>query len=235
MGRMAVLVCLVAVIVMGPAARAALAGDGDGAPASPTAEAMTALDAVVLGLVEGITEFLPISSTGHLTVTQDLLGIGTGRAEEKEAADAYAVVIQAGAILAVVVLYWRRLMSLLNGLLGRDPDGRRVLIALVIAFVPAAVSASSLESKIKDQLFGVGPVDRRLGGRRCRCCWCCRSGAGGGDAEPGRRGRAGAARSPRARRHRRRACRSTRSPCARPPSSAPAQCWPCGRAPAAAS
>jgi undecaprenyl-diphosphatase len=155
---MAVLVGLVAVIMVGPAARAALAGNGDGAPATPTAEAMTAVDAVVLGLVEGITEFLPISSTGHLTVTQHLLGIGGGSPAEKEAADAYAVVIQAGAILAVVVLYWRRLVSLLRGLLGRDETGRRVLIGLVIAVVPIAVIGTIFESKIKEHLFGVGPV-----------------------------------------------------------------------------
>jgi undecaprenyl-diphosphatase len=155
---MAVLVGLVAVIMVGPAARAALAGDGGGTPATPTAEAMTAVDAVVLGLVEGITEFLPISSTGHLTVTQHLLGIGGGSPAEKEAADAYAVVIQAGAILAVVVLYWRRLVSLLQGLLGRDETGRRVLIGLVIAVVPIAVIGTIFESKIKEHLFGVGPV-----------------------------------------------------------------------------
>jgi undecaprenyl-diphosphatase len=119
---------------------------------------MTAVDAVVLGLVEGITEFLPISSTGHLTVTQHLLGIGTGSPAEKEAADAYAVVIQAGAILAVVVLYWRRLLSLVQGLLGRDETGRRILIALVLAVVPIGVIGTVFESKIKEQLFGVGPV-----------------------------------------------------------------------------
>jgi undecaprenyl-diphosphatase len=119
---------------------------------------MTPAGAVVLGLVEGITEYLPVSSTGHLAVAQDLLGIGTGSDREKEAADAYAVVIQAGAILAVLLLYRQRVVSLLNGLLGRDEDGRRILVGSVIAIAPIAVVGVAFESKIKDALFGPGPV-----------------------------------------------------------------------------
>ena len=127
-------------------------------PATGAGDGLSPLDAVILGVVEGVTEFLPISSTGHLLVTSDLLGVGTGSEANKEAADAYAVVIQAGAILAVVVLYWRRLISMVNGLLGRDPDGRQVLINLVVAFLPAAVVGFALESEIKDRLFGPWPV-----------------------------------------------------------------------------
>ena len=119
---------------------------------------LSPLQAVILGVVEGVTEFLPISSTGHLLVTSDLLGVGAGSDDEKEAADAYAIVIQAGAILAVAVLYWRRLLSMLNGLIGRDADGRRVLINLVVAFGPAVVVGVALESEIKDRLFGPWPV-----------------------------------------------------------------------------
>ena len=74
--------------------------------------------AVVLGLVEGVTEFLPISSTGHLTVVERLLGMTSD--DTKDARDAYAIVIQAGAILAVVVLYRQRLVSVANGAIGRD-------------------------------------------------------------------------------------------------------------------
>jgi undecaprenyl-diphosphatase len=152
-----ILVALAGLIVLGPTAAAAFATDDD-QPVSEAASSMSAVDAVILGLVEGITEFLPVSSTGHLTVTQALLGIGTGSETEKEAADAYAVVIQAGAILAVVVLYWGRLVSLLRGLLGRDETGRRVLIGLGLAVVPIAVIGLIFESRIKEQLFGVGPV-----------------------------------------------------------------------------
>ena len=78
------------------------------APATAAANELTAAKAVVLGLVEGITEYLPVSSTGHLLVTQKLLDVGDTDAT-KDAADTYAITIQAGAILAVVVLYFGRL------------------------------------------------------------------------------------------------------------------------------
>jgi len=118
---------------------------------------LTAGKAVILGLVEGITEYLPVSSTGHLLVTQKLLGVGDTDAT-KDAADTYAITIQAGAILAVVLLYFGRLRAMAEGVIGRDRDGRHVLTALLIAFVPAAVVGVALEQPIKDHLFGVGPV-----------------------------------------------------------------------------
>ena len=118
---------------------------------------MTTWKAVVLGAVEGVTEFLPISSTGHLVVTQRLLGIGDTSAT-KDAADTYAIAIQFGAILAVVLLYWKRIVSMLRGLLGQDPAGRNLLLALVLAFLPAVVIGVAFEKPIKAHLLGVGPV-----------------------------------------------------------------------------
>jgi len=118
---------------------------------------MNAWKAVVLGVVEGVTEYLPVSSTGHLLVTQRILGIGDTDAT-KDAADSYAIAIQFGAIIAVLLLYWRRIRSILLGLLGRDPDGRSLLIALVVAFVPAVVVGVLFEGAIKDRLFGPWPV-----------------------------------------------------------------------------
>ena len=109
-------------------------------------------EAVLLGLVEGVTEWLPISSTGHLTVTQDLLGI------RGEAADSYIVVIQAGAILAVLGLYHERFATMLRGLRGHDPVGRRTLGAVLVACLPAAVVGLLLEDTIKERLFGPWPV-----------------------------------------------------------------------------
>jgi undecaprenyl-diphosphatase len=126
--------------------------------AAPAAGAeLTTAKAIVLGVVEGVTEYLPVSSTGHLLVTEELLDVGETDATE-DAADTYAITIQAGAILAVVLLYFRRLQSMVAGLAGRDPEGRRVLVALVIAFLPAAIVGVALEAQIKDHLFGVGPV-----------------------------------------------------------------------------
>lgn len=108
--------------------------------------------AVLLGLVEGLTEWLPISSTGHLTVTQRLLGLSG------PAADSYAIAIQAGAILAVVFLYPHRFTSMLRSLRGRDEDGGRLLRALVAASLPAAVVGLLFEDVIKRYLFGMWPV-----------------------------------------------------------------------------
>jgi len=117
---------------------------------------LTPLKAIILGAVEGFTEYLPVSSTGHLLVTQRLLDLGEG--EAKAAADTYVIAIQIGAILAVVMLYWRRLGQLTSGMIGRDTDGRRLLGRLVIAFVPAAFVGLLLGDTIKDQLFGAWPV-----------------------------------------------------------------------------
>jgi len=108
--------------------------------------------AVVLGMIEGLTEFVPVSSTGHLTVAGRLLDL------HGAAVDAYLIAIQAGAILAVVVLYRDRLRSLLRGITGHDPVGRRVARGIAIAFLPAAAAGVALGDLIKDRLFGVGPV-----------------------------------------------------------------------------
>jgi undecaprenyl-diphosphatase len=113
---------------------------------------LRAPDAVLLGLVEGITEWLPISSTGHLTVTQDLLGI------DGDAADSYAIAIQAGAILAVLGLYRDRFAAMVRGARGQDPAGRRTLQAVVLACLPAIAVGLLLEDTIKDRLFGSWPV-----------------------------------------------------------------------------
>ena len=112
--------------------------------------------AILLGIVEGITEFLPVSSTGHLLVVGHLIDFGTG--DSKTAGDTYAVAIQFGAILAVAFLYRARLFSMLRGLAGSDVHGRSSLIALITAFVPAAVLGVLAGDAIKDALFGPVPV-----------------------------------------------------------------------------
>jgi undecaprenyl-diphosphatase len=109
-------------------------------------------DATLLGLVEGVTEWLPISSTGHLTVTQDLLGV------DGDAADSYAIAIQAGAILAVLILYRERFVAMARGARGQDPAGRAILVALILACLPAVAAGLLLEDVIKDRLFGAWPV-----------------------------------------------------------------------------
>ncbi|MGC4015432.1 MAG: undecaprenyl-diphosphate phosphatase [Luteolibacter sp.] len=113
---------------------------------------------LLLGLIEGITEFLPVSSTGHLIVAQRLMGIGTLSPTDKEAADAFAICIQGGAILAVLGLYWKHVKQMLFGLLGRDPAGLKLLINLIVGFLPAAVVGLALHHWIEDKLFGLWPV-----------------------------------------------------------------------------
>ncbi len=113
--------------------------------------------AIVLGLVEGLTEYLPVSSTGHLLVTNEILGLG-GTPESDQALDAYAICIQAGAILAVVVLYQERIRQMIDGLLGRSTEGRTVLLAVIAAFVPTAIIGLALKDVVRDRLFGVGPI-----------------------------------------------------------------------------
>jgi len=107
------------------------------------------LQALILGLVEGVTEYLPVSSTGHLLLAQRLLGIPSSAAS-----DAFAISIQGGAILAVLGLYRARVAGMIRGLLGYDETGRRLALNLMAAFVPAAVLGLLLEKTIKKYLFG---------------------------------------------------------------------------------
>ena len=114
---------------------------------------MSWFQALILGIVEGVTEYLPVSSTGHLLLAERALGM-----ERSEAADAYAICIQAGAIVAVLGLYRSRVLQLLQGLIGRDAVGRRLLIQLIVAFFPAAVLGFLFDDAIDAVLFGLWPV-----------------------------------------------------------------------------
>lgn len=140
-------------LIIGAAALAVIAGTALMILApNPSGGELSVGAAILLGLVEGVTEWLPISSTGHLTVTQDLLGI------DGDAANSYAIAIQAGAILAVLGLYRDRFVTMLRGLRGRDLQGRRLLGAIVVACLPAVIVGLTFEDVIKQRLFGPWPV-----------------------------------------------------------------------------
>ncbi len=131
----------------------------------PAQKKMSTGQAVVLGIVEGLTEYLPVSSTGHLLLAERIMGIGDDKSlsaseqeSDKEAADAYAICIQAGAIIAVLGLYFRRVMEMVQGLLGRNPLGLRLAINVVVGFLPAAVIGLLFNKMIKEYLFGPWPV-----------------------------------------------------------------------------
>lgn len=121
-------------------------------------DSLTITQAIILGVVEGITEYLPISSTGHLIVTQRILGVPMDTEEAKIAADAFAISIQGGAILAVLGLYWKSVLRMGAGCLGKDPEGLKLAIALVTAFLPAVVIGLAAGDWIKGNLFGMWPV-----------------------------------------------------------------------------
>lgn len=151
-------------------------------PAATPAAELSIRDAIVLGFVEGITEFLPVSSTGHLIIANQLLGLNSeanltdaaGRTiwykrptdqaptgvpmTVKLAADSYVVIIQFGAIAAVALLYWREFRSMARGLAGTDPAGLRLVRNLLIAFTPAAVVGLLLHDWIELHLFSIGAV-----------------------------------------------------------------------------
>jgi len=157
-----------------------LSARGAEMPKSPAAELSTG-DAVVLGLVEGVTEFLPISSTGHLIIANEVLGLESGKQLTdksgqplwhkkpsdkypggvpltlKLAADTYTVVIQVGAIAAVLLLYWRQVVSMFVGLFDRSSAGFRLLRNVVLATIPVVLIGLPVHNLV-DKLFSVPAV-----------------------------------------------------------------------------
>lgn len=113
---------------------------------------MTLFQAAILGAIEGLTEFLPVSSTGHLILAAHAMGLVS------DAMDAFEIVIQAGALLAVLWLYRERVMSLFTGIADPSSKGRALLLKLIIAFIPAAAIGFVTHKWIKAHLFGPRPV-----------------------------------------------------------------------------
>src|SRR3954462_7559335 len=103
--------------------------------------------ALLLGIVEGVTEFLPVSSTGHLVLASALLGYDEARWA------VFNIVIQLVAILAAVVLYWRRLWNAAMGLIRREPAAYRFFRNILVAFLPAAVIGLVLHKRIEALLL----------------------------------------------------------------------------------
>lgn len=104
------------------------------------------LTIILLGIVEGVTEFIPVSSTGHLILAGELLGYDAARWA------VFNVVIQLGAILAVIVLYWRVFLEVAVGLFGRDPEPRLFVRNVLLAFLPSAVLGLLLHRQIEAML-----------------------------------------------------------------------------------
>jgi undecaprenyl-diphosphatase len=105
------------------------------------------IKAIILGVVEGLTEFIPVSSTGHLLLMQRFFGFS-----DDDFGKSFAVLIQFGAILALLSIYAARLWQLFLGLFN-DPQSRRFVLGVLIAFLPAAVIGALAYKIIKEVLF----------------------------------------------------------------------------------
>lgn len=128
---------------------------------------MTIIDSIILGIVEGLTEYLPVSSTGHLIITQYLLGL-----PDSDAMKAFHICIQSGAIIAVLGLYYTRVRAMLTGTISalrnirnadasaeeRYPAGARLLVNMIVAFIPALVLGLVFNDFIKSMLFNAPTV-----------------------------------------------------------------------------
>jgi undecaprenyl-diphosphatase len=107
-----------------------------------------AIRAVILGIIEGVTEFLPVSSTGHLLLAERFFHLGEGAFW-----DSFTVLIQLGAILAIVVLYFKKLWDVAIGMFTGDAYARRFVIGVLVAFLPAVVVGLVAGKYIKSMLF----------------------------------------------------------------------------------
>lgn len=106
------------------------------------------LKAAIMGVVEGITEFLPISSTGHLILAAELMNFWT-----KEKSDVFVIAIQMGAIIAVIYEYWTRLWGAATGIVTGEEKGRRLGIGLILASIPIMIVGLTYGQTVKELLF----------------------------------------------------------------------------------
>ena len=106
------------------------------------------LKAAIMGIVEGITEFLPISSTGHLILASELMNFWS-----KEKSDVFVIAIQMGAIAAVIYEYWARLWGAATGIVSGEPQGRRLGIGLILASIPIVLVGLTFGQTVKELLF----------------------------------------------------------------------------------
>ena len=132
---------------------------GDSSESTPQ-NALSYSQSTILGVIEGLTEYLPVSSTGHLILTDYFFDQSPNNIEDaseidasREARNAYLIVIQGGAILAVLLIYWKKILGILMGLVGRNPQGLALGLKILVAFIPAAVLGPFLNDVIEAKLF----------------------------------------------------------------------------------
>lgn len=125
---------------------------------SETPKILSYKETLILGIIQGITEFLPVSSTGHLIITNHALELDTQEDNIKEALDAYAIIIQGGTILAILLLYWKTILGIIHGILGRNTWGKKLARNLILAFLPAASLGIILGNWIENHLFNIESI-----------------------------------------------------------------------------
>ncbi|RED59437.1 undecaprenyl-diphosphate phosphatase [Cohnella phaseoli] len=113
---------------------------------------MDIISAIIMGIVEGLTEFLPVSSTGHMIMTAELLNLSGDKIKTFE------IVVQLGAVLAVALIYWKKYMQILRHWRDIKTANRLNMIHLILAMIPAVVIGLALHSVIKEHLFGSSTV-----------------------------------------------------------------------------
>lgn len=174
-------------LLLGIALPAGAQDPPDSTPTQPVLPAVQSprlswIDATILGLVEGVTEFLPVSSTGHLLIANEAMGLNANYQlmrpdgspawvvppnrenpagvpfTRKHAVDAYSIIIQIGGIAAVALLYWRRLRGMALGIFGFNREGLRLARNIVVALIPAVAVGLTVGDWIEDQLFSVSAV-----------------------------------------------------------------------------
>jgi undecaprenyl-diphosphatase len=116
---------------------------------------MLFMKAALMGIVEGLTEFLPISSTGHLILADSLLDFARSTGADK--AKVFEIAIQTGAIFAVILVYMQRIKDTISGL-GSDPKAQRFALNVVVGFVPAVVIGLAVGKAVKAHLFNAPVV-----------------------------------------------------------------------------
>lgn len=125
------------------------------------------IKAIIIGIVEGITEFLPVSSTGHMIIVEDLIkfkeGVMPASLYTKQYIDAFTMIIQLGAILAIVVLYWGKIKKSFENFTPSKPkSGFKFWLNIAVAAVPAGILGLKFHSKINEKLFNPGSVTAAL-------------------------------------------------------------------------
>lgn len=153
---------MVVVLVIGGCAAAACFADAPAGDGADTPQRISTLQAIILGAIQGLTEYLPVSSTGHLILANYWMGL-TASADtarkltsgfiKNEAVDTFDIILHAGTFLAVLGLYRKRVGQMAKGLVGTDPGGLQLVAALALAFLPAAVIGYLFKDTIAENLY----------------------------------------------------------------------------------